>query len=149
MKLSSTAGMQGIGWATESFVGKSGESSATISKGHIVQCTLAALEPDDDQQVLLATGDIFGIYGVALEEIKAGKTGMIALRGKVEIMGGASVSAGVRIMPQSGGEAIAHVGTADNNVCCGVAVDALTNATLGTALFDGWQIITVQDQTPD
>jgi|19_taG_2_1085344.scaffolds.fasta_scaffold74946_2 hypothetical protein len=149
MKLSSTAGMQGIGWAQETFVGKSGEASATISKGHIVQCTLASLEPDDDQEVKLATGDGFGIYGVALEEIKAGKRGLICLSGKVEVMGGAAVTGGVRIMPESGGEAIAHVGTADDNVCCGIAVDTLANATLGTVLFDGWQIITVQDQTPD
>ena len=149
MKLSSTAGTQGIGWAQETFVGKSGESSSTISKGHIVQCTLDSLEPDDDQEVKLATGDAFGIYGVALEEIKAGKRGLIALSGKVEIMGGDSIAEGVRFMPESGGEATTYVGTGDNNVCCGVAVDALTDGALGTALFNGWQIITIQDQTPD
>ena len=149
MKLSSTAGMQGIGWAQETFVGKSGEATATISKGHIVQCTLDALEPDDDQEVKLATGDAFGIYGVALETITAGKTGLICLSGKVEIMGGASIAEGVRFMPASGGEAAAYVGTADNNVCCGVAVDTLADGALGTVLFNGWQIITIQDQTPD
>jgi len=136
MKLSSTAGMQGIGWAQETFVGKSGEASATISKGHIVQCTLTALEPDDDQEVKLATGAITGIYGVALETITAGNRGLICLSGKVECMGGDTSAAGTPIMPQSGGEAIAHAG--DATVSVGFAVDALTNAALHTVIFDGF-----------
>tara|TARA_R100000655_G_scaffold2919_2_gene11113 strand:+ start:5889 stop:6338 length:450 start_codon:yes stop_codon:yes gene_type:complete len=149
MKLSPIAGMQSIGWATETFVGKSGEASATISKGHIVECTLTKLEEDANQEVKLATGDGFGIYAVALESVAAGEEGLFALSGKVEVIGGASVSAGVRIMPEAAGEAIAHVGTGNNNVCCGIAVDALTDGNLGTVLFDGFQIITAQDQTPD
>ena len=138
MNLSPTGGMQSIGWATETFVGKSGEASATISKGHIVECTLTKLEEDANQEVKLATGDGFGIYAVALESVAAGKEGLFALRGKVEVMGGATVSAGVRLMAEAGGEAIAFSG--DNNCCIGVTVDAAANATLGTVLFNGWCI---------
>tara|TARA_R100000152_G_C6729273_1_gene154187 strand:- start:506 stop:946 length:441 start_codon:yes stop_codon:yes gene_type:complete len=146
MKLSPTAGMQGISWATETFVGKATEA---ISKGNIVECTLTALEPDGDQEVSLSNADSFGIYAVALEDIASGETGLCALSGKVEVLGGGDVAAGVRFMPNATGKAVEHSGTGNNNVCCGIAVDTLSANNLGTVLFDGWQAITAQDQTPD
>jgi len=146
MKLSPIAGMQGISWATETFVGKASEA---ISKGEVLECLLTALEPDDDQSVAKANGDAFGIYAVALEDIASGERGLCALSGKVEVLGGASVDAGDRIMPKNDGTMIEYSATGNNNVCCGICVDAMTSGSLSTVLFDGWQLITDQDQTPD
>jgi len=143
MKLSSTAGTQGIGWAQQNFVGKSGEASATISKGHCCECTLTALEPDDDQEVKLATAISSGIYCIALEEVKAGKRGLFCLSGKVEAMGGTSTPAGGFLMPQVGGEVTTATG--NDVVYIGVAVDLMANATLGTIIFDGFQLLAHRD----
>ena len=137
MKLSSTAGTQGIGWAQQNFVGKSGESSSTISKGAIVECTLGSLEPDDDQEVKLALGDDAGIYAVALEDVAAGKRGLFCLSGKVECLGGDTSAAGSTIMPESGGKAIEWA--AGGTVSVGFAVDTLTDGGLHTVIFDGFQ----------
>lgn len=137
MKLSSIAGMQGIGFAQETFVGLSGEASANIAKGAIVECTLTALEPDDDQEVKLALGADAGIYAVALEAVAAGKRGLFCLSGKVECLGGDTSAAGTAIMPESGGEAIAWV--AGGTVSVGFTVDALTDGALHTVLFNGFQ----------
>ena len=146
MKISSTARTQGIGWAQQNFVGKSGEASATITKGSIVECTLATLEPDDDQEVKLALGADVGIYAVALEDIAAGKSGLCCLSGKVECLGGDTSAAGTAIMPESGGEAIEHEG--DNTVSVGFAVDTLTDGALHTVLFDGFRPQRTGDFTP-
>ena len=69
MKLSSTAGMQGIGWAQETFVGIASEA---VTKGQVVECLLSALEPDDDISIAIANAATVGIYAVATEDIASG-----------------------------------------------------------------------------
>ena len=134
MKLSSTAGMQGIGWAQETFVGKASEA---ITKGLIVECLLSALEPDDDQTVSISNAAGFGIYGVALEDIASGERGLICLSGKVEVQGGDTSGAGTPLMANSSGKVVALTG--DDVVCLGLNVDVLAATGLQTVLFDGFQ----------
>ena len=134
MKLSSTAGMQGIGWAQETFVGKASEA---ITKGLVVECLLSALEPDDDQSVAIANGAGFGIYAVALEDIASGERGLCCLSGKVEVQGGDPSGVGTPIMANSSGKVVALTG--DDVVCVGLSVDILAATGLQTVLFDGFQ----------
>ena len=134
MKLSSTAGMQGIGWATETFVGKASEA---ITKGMIVECTLTALEPDDDQEVSISNGSGIGIYGVALEDIASGERGLCALSGKVEVLAGDTAAAGTPIMPNASGQAIEVAGD-DNKVSLGFRVDVGVVGALSTCIFNGF-----------
>ena len=134
MKLSSTAGMQGIGWAQETFVGKASEA---ITKGLVVECLLSALEPDDDQSVAISNGSGFGIYAVALEDIASGKRGLCCLSGKVEVQGGDTSGKGTPLMANSSGKVIALTG--DDVVCVGLNVDVLAATGLQTVLFDGFQ----------
>ena len=134
MKLSSTAGMQGIGWAQETFVGKASEA---ITKGLVVECLLSALEPDDDQSVAIANGAGFGIYAVALEDIASGERGLCCLSGKVEVQGGDTSGVGTPIMANSSGKVVALTG--DDVVCVGLSVDILAATGLQTVLFDGFQ----------
>ena len=134
MKLSSTAGMQGIGWAQETFVGKASEA---ITKGLVVECLLSALEPDDDQSVAIANGAGFGIYAVALEDIASGERGLCCLSGKVEVQGGDTSGVGTPIMANSSGKVVALTG--DAVVCVGLSVDILAATGLQTVLFDGFQ----------
>jgi hypothetical protein len=134
MKLSSTAGMQGIGWAQETFVGKASEA---ITKGLVVECLLSALEPDDDQSVAIANGSGFGIYAVALEDIASGERGLCCLSGKVEVQGGDTSGVGTPIMANSSGKVVALTG--DDVVCVGLSVDILAATGLQTVLFDGFQ----------
>ena len=134
MKLSSTAGMQGIGWAQETFVGKASEA---ITKGLVVECLLSALEPDDDQSVAISNGSGFGIYAVALEDIASGARGLCCLSGKVEVQGGDTSGKGTPLMANSSGKVIALTG--DDVVCVGLNVDVLAATGLQTVLFDGFQ----------
>ena len=134
MKLSSTAGMQGIGWAQETFVGKASEA---ITKGLVVECLLSALEPDDDQSVAISNGSGFGIYAVALEDITSGARGLCCLSGKVEVQGGDTSGKGTPLMANSSGKVIALTG--DDVVCVGLNVDVLAATGLQTVLFDGFQ----------
>jgi len=134
MKLSSTAGMQGIGWAQEIFVGKASEA---ITKGLVVECLLSALEPDDDQSVAIANGAGFGIYAVALEDIASGKRGLCCLSGKVEVQGGDTSGKGTPLMANSSGKVVGLTG--DDVVCLGLNVDVLAVTGLQTVLFDGFQ----------
>ena len=134
MKLSSTAGMQGIGWAQETFVGKASEA---ITKGQVVQCLITALEPDDDQSVAISNGSGFGIYAVALEDIASGARGLCCLSGKVEVQGGDTSGKGTPLMANSSGKVIALTG--DDVVCVGLNVDVLAATGLQTVLFDGFQ----------
>ena len=138
MKLSSTAGMQGIGWAQETFVGKASEA---ITKGLVVECLLSALEPDDDQSVAIANGAGFGIYAVALEDIASGDTGLICLSGKVEVQGGDTSGKGTPLMPNSSGKVVALTG--DDVVSVGLNIDVLATSGLQTILFDGFQNQTI------
>ena len=138
MKLSSTAGMQGIGWAQETFVGKASEA---ITKGMVVECLITALEPDDDQSIAIANGAGFGIYGVALEDIASGKTGLCCLSGKCEALGGDTSGAGTPLMANSSGKVVALTGNA--TVSSGFNVDALATSGLQTILFDGFQNQTI------
>jgi len=138
MKLSSTAGMQGIGWAQETFVGKASEA---ITKGLVVECLLSALEPDDDQSVAISNGAGFGIYAVALEDIASGKRGLCCLSGKVEVQGGDTSGAGTPLMANSSGKVVALTG--DDVVCLGLNVDVLATSGLQTVLFDGFQPQTI------
>jgi hypothetical protein len=134
MRLSSTAGTQGIGWAQETFVGKASEA---ITKGQVVQCLITALEPDDDQSIAVATGAGFGIYGVALEDIASGKSGMCCLSGKCEALGGNTDGAGTPLMANSSGQVVGLSGS--DVVCVGFNVDVLAVGVLKTVLFDGFQ----------
>ena len=134
MKLSSTAGMQGIGWAQETFVGKASEA---ITKGQVVECLITALEPDDDQSVAISNGSGFGIYAVALEDIASGARGLCCLSGKVEVQGGDTSGKGTPLMANSSGKVIALTG--DDVVCVGLNVDVLAATGLQTVLFDGFQ----------
>ena len=138
MKLSSTAGMQGIGWAQETFVGKASEA---ITKGLVVECLLSALEPDDDQSVAIANAAGFGIYAVALEDIASGKTGLCCLSGKVEVQGGDTSGKGTPLMPNSSGKVVALTG--DDVVSVGLNIDVLATTGLQTILFDGFQNQTI------
>ena len=133
MKLSSTAGMQGIGWAQETFVGKASEA---ITKGMVVECLITALEPDDDQSIAIANGAGFGIYGVALEDIASGKTGLCCLSGKCEALGGDTSGAGTPLMANSSGKVVALTG--NDTVSIGFNVDALTDGALHTVLINGF-----------
>ena len=138
MKLSSTAGMQGIGWAQETFVGKASEA---ITKGLVVECLLSALEPDDDQSVAIANGAGFGIYAVALEDIASGARGLCCLSGKVEVQGGDTSGKGTPLMPNSSGKVVALTG--DDVVSVGLNIDVLATSGLQTILFDGFQNQTI------
>tara|TARA_R110000824_G_scaffold17046_1_gene69797 strand:+ start:5140 stop:5574 length:435 start_codon:yes stop_codon:yes gene_type:complete len=134
MKLSSTAGMQGIGWATETFVGKASEA---ITKGMIVECLLATLSPDDDQSIAISNGSGIGIYGVALEDIASGERGLCALSGKVKIIAGDTAAAGVPIMPNNAGKSLEHAGD-DNTVAVGFQVELGVVGELKTCIFNGF-----------
>ena len=138
MKLSSTAGTQGIGWAQETFVGKASEA---ITKGLVVECLLSALEPDDDQSVAIANGAGFGIYAVALEDIASGARGLCCLSGKVEVQGGDTSGKGTPLMPNSSGKVVALTG--DDVVSVGLNIDVLATSGLQTILFDGFQNQTI------
>ena len=134
MRLSSTAGMQGLGFAQETFVGIASEA---ITKGLIVECLLSALEPDDDISIAISNGSGVGIYGVALEDIASGARGRCCLSGKVEVQGGDTSAAGLVIMPNTSGKAILRAG--NTTVAVGFTVDALAVSGLQTVLFDGFQ----------
>jgi len=134
MKLSSTAGMQGIGWAQETFVGIASEA---VTKGQVVECLLSALEPDDDISIAIANAATVGIYAVATEDIASGSRGLCVLSGKVEVLGGDTTGAGGAIMPNSSGQVVAHAG--DNTVAVGFCVDTLAAGVLKTCLFDGFR----------
>ena len=134
MQLSSTAGMQGLGFRTETFVGKASEA---ISKGQVVECLLTTLEPDDDISIAIANAATVGIYGVATEDIASGKRGVCVLSGKVEILGGDAATAGSPIMPNSSGQVVAHGG--EPTVAVGFCVDTLAVGVLKTCLFDGFR----------
>ena len=134
MKLSSTAGTQGIGWAQETFVGKASEA---ITKGQVVECLITALEPDDDQSVAIANGAGFGIYGVALEDIASGKRGLCCLSGKCEAQGGDTSGPGTPLMANSSGKVVGLSG--NDVVSVGFNVDTLATSGLQTVLFDGFQ----------
>jgi len=136
MKLSSIAGTQGIGFAQETFVGKASED---IAKGDLVQCLLTALEPDDDISISIASVFTHGIYGIALEAITNGKRGLCCLSGKVEAKAGATeATLGKQLMGEAGGGLVQLTG---NDVACvGLAVDAGTDGSLHTVIFDGFQL---------
>ena len=134
MKLSSTAGMQGIGWATETFVGKASEA---ITKGMIVECLLSALIPDDDISIAISNGAGIGIYGVATEDIASGSSGLCVMSGVVKVLGGDTTAVGLAFMASTAGKAIAHAG--DTTVALGFTTEALTDGALHTVIFDGFR----------
>ena len=75
-----------------------------------------------------------GVFGVALEDIAAGATGMFRFAGTVEAKGGAAVDAG-DLLGVDTDKSVILATTALKGV--GYGVDAVTDGGIATIIFDG------------
>jgi hypothetical protein len=91
-------------------------SGTDMVKGVIVKLKATPIVPGE---VDLETSNTGAIYGVTNEAIANGKWGGIAIRGRVEVLGGGTIATGVRVMPTAAGASLTC--TAGNSVL-GIAV---------------------------
>ena len=119
-----------------------------LAKGRVVKFDLTASETEVSTAVVGATDSIFSnviaaahppltgtLHCVLLEDIADDATGMARFRGVVDALGGDGSTIGVARTVNADGELEAT--TTETDVVLGIALETLSNATLGSVLFNG------------